>query len=192
MRPGRLRSSISRAGQSQQVINLVAIAGTQVPGNAGYQDLLAPGTLNFANVAKATPTINTSQQPASATVGTSIADKATVTGWYNPPVRSRSTCTTTRRHGHAPVHGHRDARRGGTATSAGYTATATGTDYWVATYNGDSNNNAVTSGTAAEPVTISAATPTLTTTPGGTVGTRQLRHQRDQVPRHDGERILDR
>ena len=40
-----------------------------------------------------------------------------------------------------------------TATSAGYTATATGTDYWVATYNGDSNNTAVTSGTACEPVT---------------------------------------
>ena len=40
------------------------------------------------------------------------------------------------------------------ATSAGYTATATGTDYWVATYNGDSNNTAVTSGRHREPVTI--------------------------------------
>ena len=39
-----------------------------------------------------------------------------------------------------------------TATSAGYTATATGTDYWVATFNGDTNNAAVTSGTTAEPV----------------------------------------
>ena len=39
-----------------------------------------------------------------------------------------------------------------TATSAGYTATATGTDYWVATFNGDSNNTAVTSGATAEPV----------------------------------------
>ena len=29
---------------------------------------------------------------------------------------------------------------GGVATSTGYTATATGTDYWVATYNGNSNN----------------------------------------------------
>ena len=46
---------------------------------------------------------------------------------------------------------------GGTATSKGYTATATGTDYWVATYNGDSNNNSVTSGTAAESVTITPA-----------------------------------
>ena len=43
-----------------------------------------------------------------------------------------------------------------TATSAGYTATAaTGTDYWVATFNGDSNNNTVTSGTTDEPVSTS-------------------------------------
>ena len=39
---------------------------------------------------------------------------------------------------------------------AGYTATATGTDYWVATYNGDSNNNPVTSGPALEPVVVTA------------------------------------
>jgi hypothetical protein len=43
---------------------------------------------------------------------------------------------------------------GGAATSKGYTATATGTDYWVATYNGDSNNSSVTSGTKDEPVTV--------------------------------------
>ena len=42
-------------------------------------------------------------------------------------------------------------------------ATATGTDYWVATYNGDSNNSPVTSGTALEPVTITGATPTINT-----------------------------
>ena len=35
----------------------------------------------------------------------------------------------------------------------GYTASV-GTDYWLDTYNGDSNNNAVTSGTALEPVII--------------------------------------
>ena len=40
------------------------------------------------------------------------------------------------------------------ATSVGFITTATGTDYWVATYNGDSNNNAVTSGTALEPVIV--------------------------------------
>jgi hypothetical protein len=58
----------------------------------------------------------------------------------------------------------------GTATSAGYTATETGTDYWVATHNGDTNNNAVSSGTAGEPVTVNAAAPTLSTIPNsGTV-----------------------
>jgi hypothetical protein len=51
----------------------------------------------------------------------------------------------------------------GVATSAGYMATATGTDYWVATYNGDSNNNPVTSSNSGEPVTITAASPKIKT-----------------------------
>ena len=50
-----------------------------------------------------------------------------------------------------------------TATSAGYTATATGTDYWVATFNGDSNNSSVTSGATAEPVTITPYSPSINT-----------------------------
>ena len=49
------------------------------------------------------------------------------------------------------------------ATSAGYTATATGTDYWVATYNGDSNNSQVTSVATAEPVNITSMGPKLVT-----------------------------
>jgi hypothetical protein len=49
----------------------------------------------------------------------------------------------------------------GMATSAGYTATAAGTDYWVATYNGDSNNYSVSSGTNSEPVTINPPPPTV-------------------------------
>ena len=100
-------------------------------------------------ITPASPTINTTQQPASATVGSSIADKATVSGGYNPTgtvtfnLYNNSTATGT------PLFTDTKSRSsGGMATSAGYTATATGTDYWVATYNGDSNNNAVTSGTA--------------------------------------------
>ena len=103
--------------------------------------------------------INTSQQPASADVGESIATRP----------RSPAGQPQQQRHGdlqpvqlgharqrHAAVHRHRDGQLSGstaTATSAGYTATATGTDYWVATFNGDSNNAAVTSGATAEPVT---------------------------------------
>ena len=106
-----------------------------------------------------TPSINTYQQPATATVGTSIADKATVSGGYNPTgtvtfnLYSNSTASGT------PLFTDTEALSGGMATSASYPTTATGTDYWVATYNGDSNNASVTSGTAAEPVTITLATP---------------------------------
>ena len=81
---------------------------------------------------------------------------------------------------------------GGVATSAGYTATATGTDYWVATYNGDSNNNSVTSGTAAEPVTITPASPRITTTPGGTVTIGSITISGHQVPGPDRQRLLRR
>ena len=91
-------------------------------------------------ITPASPTINTSQQPASATVGTSIADKATVSGGYNPTgtvtfnLYNNSTATGT------PLFTDTETLSSGMATSTGYTATATGTDYWVATYNGDSNN----------------------------------------------------
>ena len=115
-------------------------------------------------ISQATPSISTSQQPASATVGGSIADKATVSGGDSPSgtvtfvLYSNSAGTGTPLFTDADV-----ALVSGSATSTGYTATAIGTDYWVATYNGDTNNNSVTSGTASEPVTISQATPTIST-----------------------------
>src|SRR5262249_39801386 len=52
----------------------------------------------------------------------------------------------------------------GVATSKGYTTTATGTDYWVATYNGDNNNKAASSGTTAKPETITPNTANINTT----------------------------
>jgi hypothetical protein len=60
---------------------------------------------------------------------------------------------------------------GGMATSASFTTTATGTLFWVATYNGDPNNNSVTSGPADEPVVVNKFTPTITSVanPHGTV-----------------------
>jgi hypothetical protein len=125
------------------------------------------------SITAASPTISTSQQPASATVGASIADKATVSGGYSPTgtvtfnLYSNSTAT-----GPALVTDSDVALSGGVATSPGYTTAATGTDYWVATYNGDSNNNSVSSTNSGEPVSITpgAALPptvTLTTPPTG-------------------------
>jgi uncharacterized repeat protein (TIGR01451 family)/choice-of-anchor A domain-containing protein len=49
-------------------------------------------------------------------------------------------------------------------TSAGFTPSAPGTYYWVATFSGDSNNASVSSGAADESVTITGGTPGLTIT----------------------------
>jgi hypothetical protein len=59
------------------------LGGTKNPPLTGDQGMIAPGSFNFALTSKATPSINTSQQPASAVVGSSIADKATVSGLVN-------------------------------------------------------------------------------------------------------------
>src|SRR5207249_1031362 len=50
---------------------------------------------------------------------------------------------------------------------------ATGTYYWVASYSGDSNNKAIASGCADEPISVGPASPAIETTQkpsSGTVG----------------------
>jgi predicted outer membrane repeat protein len=108
------------------------------------------GETSTAN--KASSSISTSQQPASATVGSSIADKATVSGGFNPTgtvtfnLYSNSNGTGTL------LFTDTELLSGGTATSKAYTAAAAGTDSWVATYSGDANNKSVMS--SPEPVTL--------------------------------------
>jgi YVTN family beta-propeller protein len=114
-------------------------------------------------VTAATPGIGTQQQPASATVGSSIADRAIVSGGDSPAGTVTFRLFNNPNGTGTPLFTDTEPLSGATATSKGYTATATGDDYWVATYNGDSNNNPVSSGTAGEPVTVSAATPTIST-----------------------------
>jgi hypothetical protein len=105
-------------------------------------------------IAKATPTISSSQQPDRTRIDNPIADQATVSGGYNPTgtvtfnLYNNSAGTGT------PLFTDTETLASGTATSASYTTTATGTDYWVATYNGDSDNDSVTSGPADEPVEV--------------------------------------
>jgi uncharacterized repeat protein (TIGR01451 family) len=111
----------------------------------------------------ASPSIGTMQQPASATVGSSIADKATVSGGFNPTGTVTFTLFNNATASGTPLFTDTEPLVGGTATSAGYTTTATGTDYWVATYNGDADNNSVSGGAAAEPVTVTSATPSIST-----------------------------
>ena len=133
-------------------------------GNTDNASVTSGAALEPVTISQATPTINTSQQPTNAIVGNSIADQATVSGGYNPTgtvtfnLYNNSTASGT------PLFTATATLVSGVATSTGYTATATGTFYWVATYNGDTNNKSVTSGVALEPVTISQASPTINTT----------------------------
>ena len=89
-------------------------------------------------------------------MGGSISDTATVSGG-NPGSGTVTftlyitTPTAARRCTPAPA----ELSGSTTASSGSYTTSATGTDYWVATYSGDSNNNTATSGMSAEPVTVS-------------------------------------
>jgi hypothetical protein len=114
---------------------------------------------------KATPVINTTASPDSVAVGSTTSDKATVSGGDSPTgtvtfnLYDNATATGPALFTDADV-----PLAGGAASSTNYTTTVTGTDYWVATYNGDGNNIIVASGLAAEPVTVGKATPAISTT----------------------------
>jgi hypothetical protein len=90
-------------------------------------------------------------------VGTQVADQATVSGGYNPTGTVTFDLYNNPNGTGTPLFTDTETLSGGSATSKGYTTTATGTDYWVATYNGDANNSSVSSSTSAEPVTITTA-----------------------------------
>jgi uncharacterized repeat protein (TIGR01451 family) len=118
-------------------------------------------------VNKVTPAISTVAS-ADITIGASISDTATVTGGLNP------TGTVT-----FNLYGPNDATcanaavftsanrplSGGTATSASFTPTLVGTYRWIATYNGDANNNSVSGACndANESVVVIKAHPSITT-----------------------------
>ena len=118
-----------------------------------------------ATVGPATPTINTLVSTGSAVVGTAISDSATVSGGYSPTGTVTFNLYNNANGTGTPLFTDADEPlSGGVATSTGYTTIAPGSDYWVATYNGDANNTSVSSGLAAEPVTVGQATPAIGTT----------------------------
>jgi hypothetical protein len=111
-----------------------------------------------------TAVIVTTQQPASAFVGSSITDLATVTG-VEPGFVPTGTVTfdlyssATTQNSSTLLFTDIEALFNAGATSGGYTTGVTGIDYWVDTYSGDSNYNPGISGPTAEPVTITATSP---------------------------------
>jgi hypothetical protein len=105
------------------------------------------------NVTKANPTINTLAS-LSVQLGGSLTDSATVSGLVNPVAGATVTfnlyAPSDTACAGAPVFTSVVAlSSGGTATSAPFTPTVSGIFRWIATYNGDANNNAV-SGSCAE------------------------------------------
>ena len=148
-------------------------------GDSNNSSVSSSPTAEPVTITPYTPTINTTQSTTSTPVGTSISDTATVTGLVSPSSSDTVTfnlySSATTQNSSTLLYSDTEtvslSSSTATATSANYTATTTGTDYWVATFNGDSNNSAVTSSAKAEPVTISTASPAITTTPGGSTST---------------------
>jgi hypothetical protein len=110
-------------------------------------------------VSAASPTITTTPNPTTAILGTTLQDVADLTGGFHPtgsitfrlyapgvgPTVGPAAYTETV----SGVNG-----RGTYHTTVGFATTVTGTWHWVAAYNGDSNNNSVSTGPLDEPVTI--------------------------------------
>ena len=145
-------------------------------GDANNTTVSSGCTTEPVTTGQATPTIATTPS-AAGPVGTPVFDTATVSGGFNPTGTvtfqlfppSDSTCAA------PPVFVSANPLSGSplSATSGSFPTAAVGTYHWSATYSGDANNTTASSGCAAEPVTITQATPTIATMPsaGGPIGT---------------------
>jgi hypothetical protein len=129
------------------------------------------GACNDANesvvVSKASPTISTSAS-GGVTIGGSVHDTATLSGGSSPTGSltfklygpNDSSCS-----GSATFTGDVTVSGNGSYDSAAFVPTAVGTYRWVASYSGDTNNNAFSGacGDANESVVVSKASPTIST-----------------------------
>ena len=127
------------------------------------------------SIAQATPTVSTVATPTTGTVGVGITakDTATLSGGASPSgtvtfsLYATSNCTGT-----PVITGTRTIGGKSASFSGSWTPAAFGTYYWQATYNGDTNNGAVTTacGGINEQVSIAQATPTISSVPSPTAG----------------------
>ena len=140
--------------------------------NVSFQYGTANGDAAFPPTTKASPAISTTANPSSVTLSNTgsptLKDSATLSGGLNPTGTITFTLygldgTTVVDTETATVSGD-----GTYSTPTGFTlpttGTVTGTYQWVASYGGDGNNNAVSSIKGDEPVTVTAASPTISTT----------------------------
>ena len=172
------------SGGSVTVVNGVAPSSNPVAFNtfgtfywvAGYSG----DSKNIANasacggetvtVVKATPSVSTTPS-GSVPPGGSVSDSATLTGGFSPSgsvtfelfAPADSSCSG------QPISTSSGTITGGTASSGNVTVGTAGTYNWVASYAGDANNNAATSSCGTEPVVVTKASPSISTTPSGSV-----------------------
>jgi hypothetical protein len=132
-----------------------------------------------AAVSQATPAMITTPTPATATVGTTVNDTATLSDGYNPtgfitfalagPFSPGATpdCSGP----FASVENVTVNGNGSYTTAFGQTPDQPGIYYWTADYSGDTNNTFADTACGDEPVVISPASPAITTSPSPGVPT---------------------
>jgi uncharacterized repeat protein (TIGR01451 family) len=135
--------------------------------SAQMKDLVGPGNLDLSNCA--TPSLTTTQQPASGAMGETFRDQATIAGLRTPDgtgsimfqLYSAADCGGSVLDTETVTGINADSDY---TTPNGYTIHNAGTYYWVATFSGDGYNNAAMTGCNDEPVTVATATPSIVTT----------------------------
>ncbi|HWG45730.1 MAG TPA: SpaA isopeptide-forming pilin-related protein, partial [Gemmataceae bacterium] len=165
-------------GHSGQAIFLAPTANLNAP-FGGMQGMIAPGSLNFSNTPKASPTISTqASETADGVVGNAIlSDSATIADGDNPT--GTITFTLTQPDGTTITVGSAVTVNGNSIYNAPTVlATQVGTYTWHASYSGDSLNNGAIDNGNNESITTVKASPAVSTqateTAGGVVGTAVL------------------
>ena len=155
-------------GQSGLAVVLQASKPSNYP-TTGYQDLIAPSSLNFFNAPKASPSINTA---AGGTIivgsGSKLTDTAVLSGG-NSPTGSITFKLTAPGGSVVDTETVSVSGDGTYSTPTGYVPTAPGTYVWSATYSGDSNNKSATDNGQNESEAVNSARPAINTTAGGKV-----------------------
>ncbi len=122
-----------------------------------------------ATVSPASPTLITTPSPNTVTLGTSpvtLADTATLANGYFPSGSIVFTLTGPGGFSYTQIDTVRGNGAYTASTTLPTTGTVAGTYQWVAVYTGDTNNRAaIDNDPTSERVTVSAASPTLTTAP---------------------------
>ena len=103
---------------------------------------------------KATPSLKTKRLPGATKVGKAIKEKATVSGGYHPGGKVTFRLYTNRKATGRPVFTSTKSLSHGSATSGKYKPKKAGKYYWVITYEGDANNNSVSSGKSSQRVSV--------------------------------------